>query len=87
MRFRDRLDAGRKLAMALGAYAKQEPIVLALPRGGVAVAAAVAQGVGRPARSRARAQDRGARSIRSWPWAPSSMAAHRPSCATASFRS
>ena len=34
MRFHDRLDAGRKLVTALGAYAKCEPIVLALPRGG-----------------------------------------------------
>ena len=48
MRFRDRLDAGRRLATALGAYAKQEPIVLALPRGGVAVAAAVAHALGVP---------------------------------------
>lgn len=48
MRFRDRLDAGRRLAVALGAYAKQEPIVVALPRGGVAVAAAVADALGAP---------------------------------------
>lgn len=37
-RFRDRADAGRRLAAKLGAYAERaDVIVLALPRGGVAV--------------------------------------------------
>jgi predicted phosphoribosyltransferase len=40
--FVDRSDAGRQLAKALIAYKGQRPIVLALPRGGVPVAAEVA---------------------------------------------
>ncbi len=37
-RFRDRAEAGQQLAKALGAFAKTNGIVLALPRGGVPVA-------------------------------------------------
>ena len=43
MVFRDRTDAGRKLAAALLSYRNQHPIILALPRGGVPVAAEVAK--------------------------------------------
>jgi predicted phosphoribosyltransferase len=43
MSFLDRLDAGRKLAQALARYRDQNPVILALPRGGVPVAAAVAE--------------------------------------------
>lgn len=43
MRFKDRTDAGRKLAAALLSYKNQHPIILALPRGGVPVAAEVAK--------------------------------------------
>ncbi|WP_262028116.1 phosphoribosyltransferase [Microvirga sp. Mcv34] len=42
MPFSNRSDAGRKLASALGKYRDQDPVVLALPRGGVPVAAEVA---------------------------------------------
>jgi putative phosphoribosyl transferase len=42
MSFKNRSEAGRKLAKALAAYKDQDPVILALPRGGVPVAAAVA---------------------------------------------
>ena len=42
MPFIDRTDAGRQLAKALARYKAQRPLVLALPRGGVPVAAEVA---------------------------------------------
>ncbi len=42
MPFKNRSDAGRKLAKALAGYEEQQPVVLALPRGGVTVAAEVA---------------------------------------------
>ena len=48
-RFRDRHDAGRLLAAKLGTYANRpDVIVLALPRGGVPVAAEVARALGAP---------------------------------------
>ncbi len=44
MRFRDRLDAGRRLAARLGAYAgRPDVLVLALPRGGVPIGYEVAR--------------------------------------------
>lgn len=42
MSFMNRADAGRKLAQALAGYKDQDPVILALPRGGVAVACEVA---------------------------------------------
>ena len=49
MYFRDRADAGRKLAARLMQYAgRQDVIVLALPRGGVPVGFEVAQALGAP---------------------------------------
>jgi predicted phosphoribosyltransferase len=43
LRFRDRIDAGRKLAGLLGEYKNQNAVVYALPRGGVPVAMEVAR--------------------------------------------
>lgn len=46
MAFRNRSEAGRKLARALLKYKGRHPVVLALPRGGVPVAAEVAKALG-----------------------------------------
>src|SRR5258706_5391460 len=46
--FRDRVDAGRKLALALLHLKGEAPLVLALPRGGVPVAFAVANALEAP---------------------------------------
>jgi predicted phosphoribosyltransferase len=46
MRFRDRRDAGRQLADRLQRERLHQPLVLALPRGGVPVAAEIAAGSG-----------------------------------------
>ena len=48
MSFKDRSDAGRKLALALRDYKNRQPVVLALPRGGVRVAAKVAAALNAP---------------------------------------
>jgi putative phosphoribosyl transferase len=46
--FRDRADAGRQLVPRLMAYAAQNPVILALPRGGVPVAFEVARALRAP---------------------------------------
>ena len=46
--FADRRDAGRKLAARLAGLASAQPLVLALPRGGVPVAFEVAQALQAP---------------------------------------
>ncbi|QXX74195.1 phosphoribosyltransferase [Methylovirgula sp. HY1] len=48
MPFQDRAEAGKKLAVALMKYKEQNPVILALPRGGVPVAAEVAAALEAP---------------------------------------
>jgi putative phosphoribosyl transferase len=48
MSFANRAEAGRKLARALSKYKNQQPVILALPRGGVPVAAEVAAALDAP---------------------------------------
>ena len=48
MPFIDRIDAGRQLAEALTAYKTRSPVILALPRGGLPVAAEVAAALDAP---------------------------------------
>ena len=48
MRFRDRSDAGRRLASRLQFLRNEDVVVLGLPRGGVPVAAEVARALGAP---------------------------------------
>jgi len=48
MMFRDRADAGERLAAQLLHLKAQTPVVLALPRGGVAIGAAIAERLGAP---------------------------------------
>ena len=48
MPFKNRAEAGRRLATALASYRDQNPVILALPRGGVTVAAEVASAFNAP---------------------------------------
>ena len=48
MRFADRADAGRRLAHALRSYRDRDPVVLALPRGGLPVAGEIAAALAAP---------------------------------------
>lgn len=48
MPFVDRVEAGKRLAVALADYRREQPVVLALPRGGVPVAAEVARALDAP---------------------------------------
>ena len=44
--FKDREDAGQKLAVALQAYKEQDPLVLAIPRGGVELGYEISKALG-----------------------------------------
>ncbi|HBS51427.1 MAG TPA: phosphoribosyltransferase, partial [Coxiellaceae bacterium] len=46
--FRDRKEAGQKLAELLKSYTAEKPIILAMPRGGVVVAYEIAQALKAP---------------------------------------
>ncbi len=48
MSFQNRSEAGRRLGQALKGYREQQPVVFALPRGGVPVAAQVAAALNAP---------------------------------------
>lgn len=48
MVFDDRRDAGRRLGVLLARFIEERPVVVALPRGGVPVAAEVARAIGAP---------------------------------------
>jgi len=48
MPFANRAEAGRKLAARLAGYRDRSPVILALPRGGVPVAAEIAAALGAP---------------------------------------
>ncbi|TAN13980.1 MAG: phosphoribosyltransferase [Burkholderiaceae bacterium] len=48
MKFHDRTDAGKRLAARLTALGLADPVVLALPRGGVPVAAEIARALAAP---------------------------------------
>ncbi len=48
MIYENRSDAGRRLAKDLANYASEKPIILALPRGGVVVAAEIAEALDAP---------------------------------------
>jgi hypothetical protein len=79
--FADRREAGRRLAVALEHLAASHPLVLALPRGGVPVAAEVARALGADL-DLLIVRKLGAPGMRSLASAPSSMGRRRISSST-----
>ena len=81
MLFRDRVDAGRRLADRLKEFAgRQDVIVLGLPRGGIPVAHEVATRLAVPL-DVFLVRKLGVPGHRNWPWAPSLPAGLRFSTA------
>jgi putative phosphoribosyl transferase len=69
--YRDRRDAGRQLAAKLIEYANRPEVkVLGLPRGGIPVAAEVAEALGAPLDAFL-VRKLGVPGHEGWPWAPS----------------
>jgi putative phosphoribosyl transferase len=48
MIFKDRVDGGRKLALALAHYKRENPVIYALPRGGVVLGVEIARSLDAP---------------------------------------
>jgi len=80
MLFRNRSDAGRRLAKALLKYKSRHPVILALPRGGVLVAAESRPPLMLPSTCCSSAGS-GCQASRNLRWAPSPTASSRPSFA------
>jgi hypothetical protein len=81
MGFKNRREAGQKLAVALAGYENEQAVVLALPRGGVPVAAEIAAALWLPSISFWCARS-GCHNNGNWPWAPWSTVAGRSLFAT-----
>ena len=81
LNFRDRADAGRQLVPHLMAYATRNPVILALPRGGVPVAFEVARAL-RASLDLIFVRKIGAPAMRNSVWAQSWTEPIRRSCST-----
>src|SRR6516162_8483027 len=82
MLFQDRADAGRQLAKALLKYKSRQPVILALPRGGVLVAAEVAAVLDAPSICCSFVSS-ACQASQNSRWVPWQMARPQPSFATA----
>ncbi len=81
MPFENRSEAGQKLGDALSSYKGQHPVILALPRGGVPVAAEVAAALEAPL-DLILVRKMVCRRNPNWRWALLLMAAPRSLCET-----